>query len=171
MRPARGGRTARSGKSTVGTLLAEPLGVDFRDADDDIVERTGRGISDIFAATANRLSARWRKWPSTAGCVSTRGSSRSVTWRLRRLRGGTRRTPRRVDVNVAEGVRRTGLSTARPLLAGVNPRATYRTLLETRLPLYRQVADVEVDTSSRSPDEVVDEIVANLSAADENRGG
>ena len=68
-------------------------------------------------------------------------------------------------------MRRTGLSTARPLLAGVNPRATYRTLLETRLPLYRQVADVEVDTSSRSPDEVVDEIVANLSAADENRGG
>lgn len=37
-----------SGKSTVGPLLAEHLGVGFRDADDDVVAAEGRSISDIF---------------------------------------------------------------------------------------------------------------------------
>ena len=65
-------------------------------------------------------------------------------------------------VGLAEGVRRTGLSTARPLLVGVNPRATFRALLEARLPLYREVATVEVDTDRRSPEEVVEAVLAAL---------
>ena len=37
-----------SGKSTVGALLAERLGVTFRDADAVIVERAGKSIAEIF---------------------------------------------------------------------------------------------------------------------------
>ena len=37
-----------SGKSTVGALLAERLGVTFRDADVVIVERAGKSIAEIF---------------------------------------------------------------------------------------------------------------------------
>lgn len=37
-----------SGKSTVGALLAERLGVPYRDSDADIVAAQGREISDIF---------------------------------------------------------------------------------------------------------------------------
>ena len=37
-----------SGKSTVGALLAERLGVPYRDTDADIVAAQGRPISDIF---------------------------------------------------------------------------------------------------------------------------
>ena len=44
-----------------------------------------------------------------------------------------------LNVGMAEGVQRTGLSTARPLLTGVNPRATYKSLLDARLPVYREV--------------------------------
>ena len=36
------------GKSTVGQLLAERLGVGYRDTDDDIVAAEGRAVSDIF---------------------------------------------------------------------------------------------------------------------------
>ncbi|OSZ55238.1 shikimate kinase, partial [Streptomyces pharetrae CZA14] len=36
------------GKSTVGRLLAERLGVEYRDTDDDIVAEQGRAIADIF---------------------------------------------------------------------------------------------------------------------------
>jgi shikimate kinase len=45
------------------------------------------------------------------------------------------------------------------LLSGVNPRATFKTLLDARLPLYREVARVEVLTDDRTPDEVVVEAV------------
>ena len=37
-----------SGKSTVGALLADRLGVTFRDADAVIVERAGKSIAEIF---------------------------------------------------------------------------------------------------------------------------
>jgi shikimate kinase len=57
-------------------------------------------------------------------------------------------------VGLADGVRRIGLSTARPLLAGLNPRATFKALLEARAPLYREVAAFEVDTTRRSANQV-----------------
>ena len=60
-----------------------------------------------------------------------------------------------LNIGLAEGVRRTGLSSARPLLAGVNPRAKFKELLDARMPLYREVATVEVTTDSRSPDAIV----------------
>ena len=36
------------GKSTVGRILAERLGVSYRDTDEDIVETAGKPVSDIF---------------------------------------------------------------------------------------------------------------------------
>src|SRR4029077_10276886 len=57
-------------------------------------------------------------------------------------------------VGLADGSRRTGMSSARPLLAGVTPRATFKALLDARAPLYREVATVEVDTSRRSANQV-----------------
>lgn len=65
---------------------------------------------------------------------------------------------------MAVGVQRVGLSTARPLLAGVNPRATYKELLDARLPVYREVATIEVATDQRTPDEVVAAVAAELAA-------
>ena len=59
-----------------------------------------------------------------------------------------------LTVGLADGLRRTGMSTARPLLAGVNPRATFKALLDARAPLYREVATVEVDTVRRSANQV-----------------
>jgi shikimate kinase len=67
-----------------------------------------------------------------------------------------------LNVGMAEGVRRTGLSTARPLLAGVNPRARFKELLEARLPLYREVATIEVATDHLPPERVVAEVLAAL---------
>jgi shikimate kinase len=71
-------------------------------------------------------------------------------------------------VGLADGIRRIGLSTARPLLAGVNPRATFKALLEARAPLYREVAAFEVDTTRRSANQVaraVLEAIGELSPA------
>ncbi|MCM3523313.1 hypothetical protein M3677_17020, partial [Curtobacterium sp. P97] len=52
-----------------------------------------------------------------------------------------------------------GLSRDRPIL-GVNPRQMLRGMLETRAPLYREVATLHVPTGSRGVDEVVADVLA-----------
>lgn len=157
-----------SGKSTVGRRLADRLGAGFRDADVDIEAADGRAIGDIFAEDGEpafreieeRIVART---VAEHDGVYALGGGAILSERTRRLLAG--RAVVFLNVGVAEGVRRTGLSAARPLLAGVNPRATYKALLEARLSLYREVAACEVDTDGRSPDELVDEIFAALGIA------
>ena len=55
-----------------------------------------------------------------------------------------------LNLSMPTGVKRTGLAVNRPLLAGVNPRATYRALLEARLVHYRETARFE--SADRRPD-------------------
>ncbi|MFD2416213.1 shikimate kinase [Amycolatopsis pigmentata] len=162
-----------SGKSTVGPLLAERLGVPFRDSDDDIVKRAGQSISDIFTEHGEPVFRTIEEEVIAAaldeheGVLSVGGGAVLAPGTRQRLRA------HRVvflAVGFATGVQRVGLSTARPLLAGVNPRATYRALLEERLPVYREVATIEVGTDERTPAEVVDVIVRELDAiAGENK--
>ncbi|MGH4025355.1 MAG: shikimate kinase [Pseudonocardiaceae bacterium] len=154
-----------AGKSTVGALLARRLGMEFTDVDELIVARTGRSISDIF--TSDGESA-FREMEETEVAAALRGVDGVLA-----LGGGAVLSERTraalrghhvvfLSVGMAEGVRRTGLSTARPLLAGVNPRATFAALLEARLPLYREVATVEIPTDRRSDDDVAHDVLAAL---------
>lgn len=157
-----------AGKSTVGTLLARRLGVALRDVDADIEAAAGKTIGEIFvtdgedAFRALERAAVARALAEHDGVVALGGGAVLAEETRERLRG------HRVvflSVGTTEGVRRTGLSTARPLLAGVNPRATFTVLLQARLPRYREVATVEVDTDGRDPDEVADAVLAALEAA------
>ncbi len=156
-----------SGKSTVGRMLAEHLGVAYHDADDDIVDDQGRPIADIFAtdgepafrAVEEDTIARGLR--EHTGVYSLGGGAVLSAATRARLAG---HTVVFLNVGMAEGVRRAGLSTARPLLAGVNPRATYKALLDARLPVYREVATVEIDTDGRTPEEVVAALAERLPA-------
>ncbi|SFH02619.1 shikimate kinase [Amycolatopsis regifaucium] len=154
-----------SGKSTVGPALAAALGLAFRDSDDDIVARAGKSITDIFTeegepafraleeeVVANALAEH-------DGVLSLGGGAPITPGTRARLAA---HTVVFLNVGMAAGVQRAGLSTARPLLAGVNPRATYKALLDARLPVYREVATIEIDTDHRTPAEVVEAAVAGL---------
>ena len=160
-----------SGKSTVGPLLAEHLGVRFRDSDDIVVARAGKPIADIFATDgepafrALEESVIAEALADHEGVLSLGGGAVLAPGTRERLRD---HQVVFLNVGFAVGVKRVGLSTARPLLAGVNPRATYRSLLEARLPVYREVATIEVDTDERSPQELVAAIAAELSKKLEN---
>ncbi|UIJ56736.1 shikimate kinase [Amycolatopsis acidiphila] len=154
-----------SGKSTVGPLLAKELGVSFRDSDDDIVTREGRSIADIFTTDGE---AAFREIEANViaeallehdGVLSVGGGAVLAPATQERLRA---HTVVFLNVGFAAGVQRVGLSTARPLLAGVNPRATYRSLLDARLPVYRSVATIEVGTDDRTPEQIVAAIVAEM---------
>ncbi|WP_410601950.1 shikimate kinase [Amycolatopsis sp. lyj-90] len=154
-----------SGKSTVGPALAATLGLAFRDSDDDIVASAGKPITDIFAEEGEpAFRALEEEMVAKAlaehdGVLSLGGGAPITPGTRERLAG---HTVVFLNVGMAAGVQRAGLSTARPLLAGVNPRATYKALLDARLPVYREVATFEIETDQLTPDEVVKAAVIGL---------
>ena len=163
-----------AGKSTVGRMLADRIGVDFTDVDDLIVTHAGHSISEIFITDGEPVFRQLEETEVAAALASRSGvlalgGGAVLSERTRaRLRG------RRVvflSVKMAEGVRRTGLSTARPLLSGVNPRATFAALLDARLPLYREVATVEVATDGHSPEEVAEDVLLAIGPLSSGVGG
>ncbi|MGW5054643.1 shikimate kinase [Actinokineospora sp. NPDC004072] len=157
-----------AGKTTVGEALAAALGVGFRDTDADVVAAVGKSVAEIFtedgeeAFRAAEEDAVAKALVEHDGVLSLGGGA-VLSARTRELLGG--HTVVFLNVGLAEGVRRTGLSTARPLLAGVNPRAKFKELLDARLPLYREVATVEVDTDRSTAEDVVARLAAELAGA------
>jgi shikimate kinase len=154
-----------SGKTTVGQVLARRLGLTFIDVDDLIVERVGKSIADMFlqdgedAFRAVEREVVAAALTGTDGVLALGGGSVLAAETRERLR---RHRVVLLSVGVTDGLRRTGMSTARPLLAGVNPRATFKALLEARAPLYREVATVEVDTARRSANQVARAVMEAL---------
>ncbi len=162
-----------AGKSTVGALLAERLGVGFVDSDTLVEQRAGRAISDIFLSDgepAFRAMERDAVAEALAGHdgVLALGGGAVMTEGVRELLDG--HAVVFLAVGLAAGVRRVGLSTARPLLAGVNPRATFSALLQERLPVYRAVARHEVATDDLAPEAVADAVLAALQPEAADRG-
>lgn len=144
------------GKSTVGQLLAERLGVAYRDTDDDIVAEQGRAIAEIFvdegesAFRAVEKRAVHRALAAHDGVLALGGGA-ILDADTRALLAGQRVVYLSMDVE--EAVKRTGLNAARPLLA-VSPRKQWRELMEARRNLYEEVATAVVATDGRTPEEV-----------------
>jgi shikimate kinase len=151
-----------SGKSTVGALLADRLGLPFLDVDAVIEERTGRSIAEIFAddgepafrALEEQVTA---ELLGHLGVLSLGGGAVLSATTRELLRGH-----RVVWLQVAAGtaVSRVGLNEARPLLLG-NVRGRLIKLLAERTPLYAEVATERVETDARSPQEVVELLLAS----------
>ncbi|MER5375418.1 shikimate kinase [Streptomyces sp. NPDC002132] len=144
------------GKSTVGQMLAERLGAGYRDTDADIVAEQGRAIADIFveegeaAFRAAEKQAVRRALAEHDGVLSLGGGA-ILDEDTRGLLAGQRVLYLSMDVE--EAVKRTGLNTARPLLA-VNPRKQWRELMDARRHLYEEVATAVLPTDGRTPEEV-----------------
>lgn len=144
------------GKSTVGQLLAERLGVGYRDTDDDIVAVEGRSIAEIFVDEGEPVFRAIEKravrlaLAEHEGVLALGGGS-ILDADTRELLAGQQVVYLSMDVE--EAVKRTGLNAARPLLA-VNPRKQWRELMEARRHLYESIATAVVATDGRTPEEV-----------------
>ena len=160
-----------SGKTTVGTALAGRLGIPFRDTDSDVEAATGQRVADLFVdlgeahfrqleqqAVATALGEHEGVLALGGGAVLSAATRDLLTAYTRA--GGTVVW---LDVDLASAAERVGLGRSRPVL-GLNPRATLRTLLAARAPLYAEVATVTVTTGGREPGEVVDEVAAAVVA-------
>ncbi|HEY0637416.1 MAG TPA: shikimate kinase [Pseudonocardiaceae bacterium] len=157
-----------AGKSTVAALVAERLGVAVRDTDADVVAATGRTVTEIFTEDGEPAFRALERAAVLAGLdehdgVLALGGGAVLAGETRAALRGHRVVF--LAVGMAEGVRRTGLSSARPLITGVNPRATFKALLDARLPLYREVATVEIATDDLDAEAVADAVLAALRAA------
>ena len=156
-----------AGKSTIGRRLAQALHLDLLDTDVAIERETGRTIADIFSRdgepTFRQIEERIvaDALASHEGIVSLGGGA-VLSASTRALLAQHRVVY--LEISVAEGLRRTGANTSRPLLAGPDPRAKYQELMRHRRPLYRSVATVRVRTDSRSPARVVGQLVSRLTA-------
>ncbi|RJQ81574.1 shikimate kinase [Pseudonocardiaceae bacterium YIM PH 21723] len=154
-----------AGKTTVGRLIAQSLGVEFRDVDHDIEQAAGKPISDIFTEDGEPHFRRLERAAVAAALTEHQGVLSLGGGAVLAEETRTLLKAHRVvflAVGMAEGVKRTGMSSARPLLAGINPRATYKALLDARLPLYREVASIEIDTDRNTEEEVAEQAVARL---------
>ena len=145
-----------AGKTTIGTMVADLLGVPFRDTDTDIEERAGKPIPEIFledgepAFRALEAEAVATALVTYRGVLALGGGAVMDEATQARLAG---HTVVYLSVGVADAAARVGLNRDRPLLLG-NVRARLKALLDERAPTYRKVAAVTVDTGGRTPDEV-----------------
>jgi shikimate kinase len=154
-----------SGKSTIGRRLAKALNVTMLDTDVAIEQRTGRRIADIFAADGETEFRRIEEDVVRAALaehdgVLSLGGGAVTTPGVRAALAG--HTVIFLEISATEGVRRTGGNTVRPLLAGPDRAEKYRALMSQRVPLYRQVATIRVNTNRRNPGAVVRHIVCQL---------
>ena len=156
-----------SGKSTIGRRLAKALDVPLLDTDVQIVENTGRTIAEIFVEGEpefRRIEADVVRAALAEhdGIVSLGGGA-ITTPEVRDALVG--HTVIYLEITAAEGIRRTSGGVARPLLAGADPAERFRELFTARVPLYRQVATVRINTNRRNPGAVVRHIVQRMESS------
>lgn len=161
-----------AGKSTVGPRLAARLGRAFVDTDQEVERRAGRTIAEIFARDGEphfrRLeSEAIEAAAGEASVVALGGGAIAQPGAVDRLRG--RGILVHLEAPIACLLDRITDPSSRPLLAGLDPDARAEklaSLLEARRP-YHAAAQLRVD-ASRSPDEVVDRILAWLTESGED---
>ncbi|WP_284353136.1 shikimate kinase AroK [Pseudomonas putida] len=155
-----------AGKSTIGRLLAKELRLLFKDSDKEIELRCGANIPWIFDKEGepgfrDREQAMIAELCELDGVVLATGGGAVMREANRQaLHQGGRVIY--LHASVEQQVGRTARDRNRPLLRTANPEATLRALLETRDPLYREIADVVVETDERPPRMVVIDILERL---------
>ncbi len=152
-----------AGKSTIGRQVARLLGCEFLDSDREIERRTGVDIPLIFElegeagfrarekAVIDELSQRRQVVLATGGGSVLDPDNR------RHLAG--RGLVVYLQTSVDEQLARTRRDRNRPLLQTDDPRQRLQQLLAERDPLYRDIADLVIDTDGRTTREVARDIV------------
>ena len=155
-----------AGKSTIGRLLAKELHLPFKDSDKEIEVRTGANIPWIFDKEGepgfrDRETAMIVELCHENGIVLATGGGAVMRPENRQaLRNGGRVVY--LHASIEQQVARTSRDRNRPLLRNANPEKILRDLLAIRDPLYREIADVVVETDERPPRMVVLDILERL---------
>jgi len=157
-----------AGKSTVGRQLAGMLKLDFVDSDVEIQRRTGVDIPTIFEYEGEEGFRRRERTvideltQQDSQVLATGGGAVTVAENRRNL--AARGYVIYLSCSVDQQYDRTAKDRNRPLLQTDDPRARLEELMEVRDPLYRETADLVVNTDKRSATSVAKEIIESLDA-------
>ena len=155
-----------AGKSTIGKRLAQALGLDFRDSDHLIEERTGVDIPLIFeiegeAGFRAREQAVIQELTAESGLVLATGGG-AVLDPGNRQALSTRGVVIYLRATPEQSLARAGGDRNRPLLRTQDPPARLRELFAVRDPLYCETADIILETGDQSVGAVVESLVRRL---------
>jgi shikimate kinase len=159
-----------TGKSAVAQALAERLGCDWVDADDEVERRAGKSVVEIFsqdgeaafrdleAQVVADLCLRTQSVVALGGGAVLRDDNRAAI----QAAGPVLWLIASVDTIVARLAADESTASRRPNLTDAGGRAEIDAVLAQRTPIYRGCATLTVDTEGKTPAEVADEIVKQL---------
>jgi shikimate kinase len=162
-----------AGKSSVGRCLQWRIRVPLLDTDEIVASKFGMTIPEIFSRHGEEKfrqaeTEALRNLPRTEQAIIVTG-------------GGIVLRDENVDMLRELGVliwldgdeealfKRASASGNRPLLQGTNSRKAFARILNRRLPLYRNIAHVRIDTSMLTYEEVAVAVLSKLRRFDHNR--
>jgi shikimate kinase len=173
-----------AGKSAVGPLLAERLGVEFRDTDAEVGATAGKPVGDIFIENGEEAFRELERSAATIalgalrehGGVLALGSGAVLDAGIQALldglsdRGGQGglggSSPRASTVVYLSAdfgtlAHRIGLDRPRVVIPG-NPRGRLRAMLDERDAIYQRLAALTVPTDDLDPAELAAHIAAEI---------
>ncbi len=153
------------GKTRIGRLLAEALGLPFADSDDEIEKAAGMAVADIFdrfgeayfrdgekRVIQRLLDGGAQVIATGGGAVMTSGTAEAV-W------NDTISIWIRAEIPVM--IERTGRTDRRPLLRNGDPERILKDLAEKRYPVYAK-ADITVDSHNGPVDSILNQALEAL---------
>jgi len=162
-----------AGKTTMGRQLGKKLHLDFIDSDREIEQRTGVDIPLIFEKEGeegfrdreqlviDELTQQNNIVLATGGGAVIREENR------RHLK--SRGTVLYLHTDIKNLIARTRHDNKRPLLQTADPATKLRELMEIREPLYRETADIIINTGEKSIHSVIQVILERLKSYQNNQ--
>ena len=162
-----------SGKSSVGRMLAEELGLNFMDSDVVVVEQAGMSIPEIFEQkgepyfrTLEREVIEQLAQDKAAGVIGTGGGAFMNEQTRNLILNDTISVFLHADLENL--TKRVGTGEGRPLFKDKAPRDVLADLITQRYPIYRE-ARIVVNTQDESVQETMNRVLQALYNALPNR--
>ncbi|MFK5915604.1 MAG: shikimate kinase AroK [Woeseiaceae bacterium] len=155
-----------AGKTTIGRQIASELGLEFLDSDHEIEERTGVTVTHIFDIEGEqgfrkRETNILDELTQQKGIVLATGGGAILKSENRQFLM-SRGTTIYLYADIETLFERTSKDRNRPLLQTDDPKTKLEELLEIRDPLYRETADIIIDTGKDSVRLALKEILDKL---------
>jgi shikimate kinase len=155
-----------AGKSSVGRCLQRQTKLALVDTDDIVASKFGISIPEIFSKYGEKRfreaeTQALRELASVRPAIIVTGGG--IVLREENV-DFLKRLGIIVWLNGSEGTlfERASRARTRPLLQVENPRGAFAQTLQARLPLYAKIAQIRVDTSALTNEEVAVAILSNL---------
>ena len=154
-----------AGKTCIGRRMAEKMGAEFIDADDEIETAAGCKIEDIFEIygedafrdVERRVISRLLDGPPHV--MATGGGAFMDKSTRKKIADRAVSIWLRADLDLL--LSRVARRTDRPLLKTTDQKKTLESLMQVRYPVYEK-ADIVVDTGRESPDATVEKVLTAI---------